>query len=1100
MVLVAVLKSSSSMSSSDVPLHDFAGPYVELSGKAKDARRYMNIPSAVLEFNLRKFQEWYKAFSFAESMEHLEEDNWVFRIIMLFPEMLNVEEESPQGGVKTRPKDEVTKDFNKYAKLAYKLYNKLFAGQEEVLNEALIKDPTIMLLAYKKPSAKTTTNGISFCNITNGVKTVSAVTFRPSSFLQPGPAYITWLGVSDANSTAPKRLGSWRRHGYATFMIVHVIKFCASRRAERTVKKTQFKQSLDQLQRDTLSLFLQCSSDESTYQFYIRLGFEQINKDLDNDGIHLLPPSLIDKLSDPDDPAFRRFESQNYIHRPINKQLVNYVQNIERAPRLMQLAPGRLRFAAYAVGQIKSTPAGANDDDEPLSSKGAVWCRFPMYLPNLPRNQSILTCDEMNTVVLKDLNLLRDICPFLKAKVPLLSPRNMNVHGDMLVHKRLQHTKSKGTEWLDTFALDMMLAFWLRDGRYDACATVIAFQYIAGITNAFKAHQRLKSMHQLLVGKENLSPIEQSDIVKASLNMTPDEIRRLQQSSFDYVVKNVILPNPGLLEKGIIIIPSNPSDAHWIATFIFNAGHVMNQKPGQPQACFFRYCPQEGTGAVSQPTSCGVVWLLNLVHSYWSHKKQQPCPTSMAWTEPFGSSDTPMFIGTQSFPSLRVAHGDTNVFPVQTDIVNCGVAVVASIGMVLRDLATISKFESLLRLLRVKQFVEVSRTSRTEEPEEFEFITYLPTGAVGMTSRATTTNDEQNYLAVLREQFFIAFDRLAHFQHIRLRTRLKMSVPKKRKLEFQQLEQTVTSWPCSSKLPIQPLSAEKKQTQNMDDVEIPPAAEATKARPPVVIAIDLSPEAKKQTARTVQLPSGISGSVKSTTPPKLSSVIVDTAMSMLEENAAAKTLGSLATVLEDSFSRTMPETAKVTSTETASTVNVAAEGAKEDEVVPTVLPDEILVTGESRPEQSLVTVTEVEEDDVVPSLLPADNDGVQVVPGESRPVAEVSQDDDVVPPVLPEETPAGEVTEDNVVRLVLPEQSLVTENEEDDVVPTLLPAGDDGAQVDKGPPTDPSAAGVEKTDNLKTPKPKCRRRPKRKKSTSMPPPGRNVWKYLMEVD
>jgi hypothetical protein len=444
----------------------------------------------------------------------------------------------------------------------------------------------------------------------------------------------------------------------------------------------------------------------------------------------------------------------------------------------------------------------------------------------------------------------------------------MNVHGDMLVQKRVQHTKSKGTEWLDTFALDMMLAFWLRDGRYNACATVIAFQYIAGITNAFKAHQRLKSMHQLLVGEENLSPIEQSDIVMASLNMTPDEIRRLQQSSFDYVVKNVILPNPGLLEKGIIIIPSNPSDAHWIATFIFNAGHVMNQKPVQPRACFFRYCPQEGTGAVSQPTSCGVVWLLNLVHSYWSHKKQQPCPTSMAWTEPFGSSDTPMFIGTRSFPSLRVAHDDTNVFPVQTDIGNCGVAIVASIGMVLRDLATISKFESLSRLLLVKQFVEVSRTSQTEQPVEFEYITYLPMGAVGMTSHATTTNDEQNYLAVLREQFFIAFDRLAQFQHIRLRTRLKMSVPKKRKLEFQQLEQTVTSWPCSSKLPIQPLS------------------------------VDLSPlredEAKKQTGRTV-------GSVKSTTPPKLSSVIVDTAMSMLEENVAAKTLGSLASVLEDCF-------------------------------------------------------------------------------------------------------------------------------------------------------------------------------------------------------
>jgi hypothetical protein len=54
--------------------------------------------------------------------------------------------------------------------------------------------------------------------------------------------------------------------------------------------------------------------------------------------------------------------------------------------------------------------------------------------------------------------------------------------------------------------------------------------------------------------------------------------------------------------------------------------------------------------------------------------------------------------------------------------------------------------------------------------------------------------------------------------------------------------------------------------------------------------------------------------------------------------------------------------------------------------------------------------------------------------------------------------------------------------------------------TDLSPPTDPSAAGVEKADNPKTPKPMCRRRPKRKKSTLMPPPGRNVWKYLVEVD
>jgi hypothetical protein len=67
--------------------------------------------------------------------------------------------------------------------------------------------------------------------------------------------------------------------------------------------------------------------------------------------------------------------------------------------------------------------------------------------------------------------------------------------GDMMVPTRLDHTKELGKAWMSTFSLDMMLAFWLRDGRYETCSTVIPFRYyVKDIANAFKAQQRLKSM------------------------------------------------------------------------------------------------------------------------------------------------------------------------------------------------------------------------------------------------------------------------------------------------------------------------------------------------------------------------------------------------------------------------------------------------------------------------------------------------------------------------------------------------------------------------------------------------------------------------------
>jgi len=87
---VPVLDTNQSTTIRMVDFYEFQDPYNEIAGKPKFARSYINIPSAFLEFDLARFQKWYKPFDFSESLPQLEEELWVFRIVMLFPHMMVV--------------------------------------------------------------------------------------------------------------------------------------------------------------------------------------------------------------------------------------------------------------------------------------------------------------------------------------------------------------------------------------------------------------------------------------------------------------------------------------------------------------------------------------------------------------------------------------------------------------------------------------------------------------------------------------------------------------------------------------------------------------------------------------------------------------------------------------------------------------------------------------------------------------------------------------------------------------------------------------------------------------------------------------------------
>jgi hypothetical protein len=130
----------------------------------------------------------------------------------------------------------------------------------------------------------------------------------------------------------------------------------------------------------------------------------------------------------------------------------------------------------------------------------------------------------------------------------------------------------------------------------------------------------------------------------------------------------------------------------------------------------------------------------------------------MNWDTPFGKNLQGNLLDTKAFSSLRLNMED--VLPQQTieDDYNCGIGVVAAVGNMLRDVIGVNQDDNFnfVTIFSMKTLI-VSFYKKTKEyiclfPED-TFQRLPPPHEMSVFGKT--------YLALLREQWFILFDRLA---------------------------------------------------------------------------------------------------------------------------------------------------------------------------------------------------------------------------------------------------------------------------------------------------------------------------------------------------
>ena len=137
---------------------------------------------------------------------------------------------------------------------------------------------------------------------------------------------------------------------------------------------------------------------------------------------------------------------------------------------------------------------------------------------------------------------------------------------------------------------------------------------------------RARAHVQYVMKEQEKYSAECSAMVNEKYRGSKEDLYLKYDDQINYVVKNVLFFYLDLLQKRILVLPTNLRHDHWGATFVFNAGDIVadvdDASSGSYRTCFLRYCSRHPNGTTKIPNSLCIIWFLNLAFSYQEEQKR----------------------------------------------------------------------------------------------------------------------------------------------------------------------------------------------------------------------------------------------------------------------------------------------------------------------------------------------------------------------------------------------------------------------------------------------------------------------------------------------
>jgi hypothetical protein len=108
-----------------------------------------------------------------------------------------------------------------------------------------------------------------------------------------------------------------------------------------------------------------------------------------------------------------------------------------------------------------------------------------------------------------------------------------------------------------------------------AILSLTDMQLIQGCFGRLQHHLSAKKYEKDLMVANGAEHAECLDLVNKRYGSSKEELYQKYDDQMNRVVKEVLLFYPGLLQKRLIVFPTNLRNNHWGATFVFNAGDIV---------------------------------------------------------------------------------------------------------------------------------------------------------------------------------------------------------------------------------------------------------------------------------------------------------------------------------------------------------------------------------------------------------------------------------------------------------------------------------------------------------------------------------------------
>ncbi len=323
----------------------------------------------------------------------------------------------------------------------------MFAPSKEILikiERAVANDKTIMIAAVSlHPLAKADQMFCTLCQkIDCGGSCLISNVPNPTNALATD-VFVSLMGIASSAVPYPTLIHSWRWNGIGIFLFVQVIKRCAS---------------------------LQCQ-EALLLHFYSMIGFHKINLHSE-DGFDLLPKHMQINLKSlrTDDPGH-------------NSGFIFYDKESDLKPSfLMHLRPGGPR---HHIKEI---------DLNWEAQKSVFWFRYPA--PRLQDGMRMEYLPKDFHDAFLGLPLLQNLLPKKSKFSTLLPAASLSIKGEISLLHRIEHSKAKGTKWMASGEMDLMLSILSSDRHYEDLAYILPYTFSATVCACYQKHRLYQEVHQ----------------------------------------------------------------------------------------------------------------------------------------------------------------------------------------------------------------------------------------------------------------------------------------------------------------------------------------------------------------------------------------------------------------------------------------------------------------------------------------------------------------------------------------------------------------------------------------------------------------------------